>query len=110
MEKAITVLSRSNLDVTRGAITRMHGGLRISIFRFFGPAFATRLITQMYFPGDALLPYDPIFNSIADEKSRDRLISAFDWETTIPETALGYRFDIVLRGTDETPMEDGRKK
>ena len=39
-----------------------------------------------------------------NERSK-RLISALDWETTIPEIALGYRFDIVLRGPDETPME-----
>jgi protocatechuate 3,4-dioxygenase beta subunit len=75
-------------------------------FSIFGPAFATRLVTQMYFPGDPLLPFDPIFNCTADEKARSRLISHFDWETTIPQEALGYRFDIVLRGTDETPMED----
>jgi protocatechuate 3,4-dioxygenase, beta subunit len=74
-------------------------------FSLFGPAFATRLVTQMYFPGDPLLPYDPIFNCIADEKARNRLISAFDWETTIPEQALGHRFDIVLSGREATPME-----
>ena len=75
-------------------------------FSLFGPAFATRLVTQMYFPGDQLLPFDPIFNSTTDEKARNRLISAFDWETTIPETALGYRFDIILRGREATPMEE----
>jgi protocatechuate 3,4-dioxygenase beta subunit len=75
-------------------------------FSVFGPAFATRLITQMYFPGDALLPFDPIFHSIRSQPARERLIAAFDWETTIPEYALGYRFDIVLRGRDETPMEN----
>ena len=74
-------------------------------FSVFGPAFATRLVTQMYFPGDALLACDPIFNSTADETARNRLIAIFDWETTIPETALGYKFDIVLRGRDATPME-----
>ena len=74
-------------------------------FSIFGPAFATRLVTQMYFPGDPLLAGDPIFNSTADENARNRLISAFDWETTVPETALGYKFDIVLRGRDATPME-----
>ena len=74
-------------------------------FSLFGPAFATRLVTQMYFPGDPLLPYDPMFNCVADEGARNRLISALDWETTVPEFALGYRFDIVLRGPDETPME-----
>jgi protocatechuate 3,4-dioxygenase beta subunit len=75
-------------------------------FSLFGPTFATRLVTQMYFPGDQLLPFDPIFNSTADEKARNRLVSVFDWETTIPETALGYKFDITLRGREATPMEE----
>lgn len=75
-------------------------------FSVFGPAFATRLVTQMYFPGDALLPFDPIFNCTADEQARNRLISLFDWETTLPEQALGYRFDIILAGRDATPWED----
>lgn len=74
-------------------------------FSIFGPAFATRLVTQMYFPGDPLIPFDPIFNCTADEKHRNLLISRFDWETTMPEHALGYRFDIVLSGRDATPME-----
>ncbi|HUI39106.1 MAG TPA: protocatechuate 3,4-dioxygenase subunit beta [Candidatus Nitrosotalea sp.] len=74
-------------------------------FSVFGPAFATRLVTQMYFPGDPLLPYDPIFNCTADEKARNRLISLFDWESTIPVEALGYKFDIILAGRDATPME-----
>ena len=74
-------------------------------FSLFGPAFATRLVTQMYFPGDPLLQSDPIFNCVSDEKARDRLISVFDWASTIPEQALGYRFDIVLRGREATPME-----
>ena len=77
-------------------------------FSVFGPAFATRLVTQMYFPDDPLLAADPIFNCTADEQARRRLISVFDWETTIPETALGYRFEIVLRGREQTPMEGGR--
>lgn len=74
-------------------------------FSLFGPAFVTRLITQMYFPGDPLLPFDPIYNCTADEEARKRLISAFDWKVTMPEHALGYRFDVVLRGRDATPME-----
>ncbi len=74
-------------------------------FSVFGPAFATRLVTQMYFPGDPLLAFDPIFNCTADEKARERLVSQFDWETTIPVEALGYRFDIVLSGREATPME-----
>jgi protocatechuate 3,4-dioxygenase beta subunit len=74
-------------------------------FSLFGPAIVSRLITQMYFPGDPLLEYDPMFMCVADEKARNRLVSAFDWETTIPEYALGYRWDIVLRGREGTPME-----
>jgi protocatechuate 3,4-dioxygenase, beta subunit len=74
-------------------------------FSLFGPAFATRLVTQMFFPGDPLLTFDPIFNCTADEAACKRLISVFDWETTMPLHALGYRFDIVLRGREATPME-----
>lgn len=76
-------------------------------FSVFGPAFVTRLVTQMYFAGDPLLPFDPIFNATADDKARRRLVSELDWEATQPEWALGYRFDIVLRGPEATPMEQG---
>ncbi len=74
-------------------------------FSLFGPAFATRLVTQMYFPGDPLIPFDPIFNCTADADARNRLISVFNWEATMPEHALAYRFDLILRGRDATPME-----
>ena len=74
-------------------------------FSLFGPAFATRLVTQMYFPGDPLLEFDPIFHSVADEAARRRLISSFDWLSTEPDLSLGFRFDIVLRGRNATPME-----
>ena len=72
-------------------------------FSLFGPSFATRLITQMYFPGDPLVALDPIFNSVPDRAARERLIATFDIEVTIPDYALGYRFDFVLRGRDGTP-------
>src|SRR5215218_6417173 len=75
-------------------------------FSLFGPSFLTRLVTQMYFPGDPLLALDPMWNCIPDEKVRQRMMCAFDIETTEPEWALGYRFDIVLRGRGATPMED----
>jgi Protocatechuate 3,4-dioxygenase beta subunit len=74
-------------------------------FSLFGTGLLSRLVTQMYFPGDPLLAFDPIFNCVADERAQQRLISSFDWENTIPEFALGYRFDIVLRGREATPME-----
>ncbi len=88
-------------------------------FSLFGPAFATRLVTQMYFPGDPLLEFDPIFHSIPEEAlefdpifhsipeeaARRRLISSFDWLNTEPDLSLGFRFDIVVRGREATPME-----
>jgi protocatechuate 3,4-dioxygenase beta subunit len=77
-------------------------------FSIFGIGLVQRLVTQMYFPGDPLIPYDPMVTSIPDEKARTRLVSSFDWETTIPDTALAFRFDIVLRGRDATPMESKR--
>jgi protocatechuate 3,4-dioxygenase beta subunit len=75
--------------------------IHISIF---GPTIASRLVTQMYFPGDPLFPFDPIFNSVP-AKARDRLISRFSLDITKPEWALGFEFDIVLRGPKQTPME-----
>ena len=77
-------------------------------FSIFGNAFATRLVTQMYFPGDPLLPIDPVSQSIPDAKARERLVASFDLETTQPEWALGFRFDIVLRGRESTPFETQR--
>jgi protocatechuate 3,4-dioxygenase beta subunit len=71
----------------------------------FGRAFATRLVTQMYFPGDPLQDLDPIFQSVRDPEAQRRMICAFDLETTEPDWALGYRFDIVLRGSSPTPLE-----
>jgi protocatechuate 3,4-dioxygenase, beta subunit len=74
-------------------------------FSLFGPSFLTRLVTQMYFPGDPLQPIDPIFNSIPDPEARQRLVCAFDIGLTSPDWALGFRWDIVLRGRQATPME-----
>jgi protocatechuate 3,4-dioxygenase beta subunit len=74
-------------------------------FSLFGTAFATRLVTQMYFPGDPLFQHDPIFQSIPDERARQRLIAAFDLATTQPDWALGYQFNIILRGRESTPFE-----
>jgi protocatechuate 3,4-dioxygenase beta subunit len=62
----------------------------------------------MYFPGDPLLPFDPIFNSVPDARARDRMVSRFDLDLTEPGWALGYRFDVVLRGRASTPFEQTR--
>jgi protocatechuate 3,4-dioxygenase beta subunit len=75
-------------------------------FSLFGYSFISRIVTQMYFPGDPLFPYDPIFNSVTDEKARLRMVSSFDLENTKPDWALCYRFDIVLRGRNATPLDN----
>jgi protocatechuate 3,4-dioxygenase, beta subunit len=75
-------------------------------FSLFGPAFVTRLVTQMYFPGDPLLDYDPIFQATADAAARASLVAQFSLDITEPDYALGYQFDIVLRGANATPFED----
>jgi protocatechuate 3,4-dioxygenase beta subunit len=75
-------------------------------FSIFGQSFLTRLITQMYFPNDPLFPYDPMLQSLPDDRVRRRLISTFDLSLTEPEWALGYRFDIVVRGEHSTPFEE----
>jgi protocatechuate 3,4-dioxygenase beta subunit len=74
-------------------------------FSLFGAGLISRLVTQMYFPGDPLLDHDPIFQSVPGDAAKRRLVSTFDWSTTMPSHALGYRFDIVLRGRTATPME-----
>jgi protocatechuate 3,4-dioxygenase, beta subunit len=72
-------------------------------FSLFGNAYAQRLITQMYFPGDPLLELDPIYLSVP-AAARPRLVSQFDLDLTVEGVALGYRFDIVLRGRQATPL------
>jgi protocatechuate 3,4-dioxygenase beta subunit len=72
----------------------------------FGRAFTERLVTQMYFPGDPLFAYDPIYQSVRDPRARERMVSTFDLANTKPEWALAYSFDIVLGGAAATPMED----
>ncbi len=74
-------------------------------FSLFGHSFLSRLVTQMYFPGDPLIPYDPIYHAVPDEAARRRMLSSFDLDNTVPDWALAYRFDIVLRGRNQTPME-----
>lgn len=60
----------------------------------------------MYFPNDPLFPYDPIFNSVTDERARNRMVSDFDLDKTEPGWALAYRFNIVLRGRNATPLDN----
>jgi protocatechuate 3,4-dioxygenase beta subunit len=73
-------------------------------FSLFGTSITSRIVTQMYFPSDPLLALDPIFMTVP-EQSRERLVSRFSLDATQPSFALGYVFNIVLAGTDATPVE-----
>ncbi|MFC7481109.1 protocatechuate 3,4-dioxygenase subunit beta [Luedemannella flava] len=74
-------------------------------FSLFGRAFTQRLVTQMYFPDDPLIPYDPVLGAIPDPAARERLVSRFSLAGTTPMYQLAFEFDIVLRGPAATPME-----
>ena len=74
-------------------------------FSVFGPSMLSRLVTQMYFPDDPLHELDPIMNAVPTEDARKRLIALYDHSVTEPEWALGYRWDIVVRGSYATPFE-----
>lgn len=75
-------------------------------FSLFGPAFVTRLVTQLYFEGDPLLRHCPIYRSIPDEGARQRLVATLDLDEAVPLDTLAYRFDVVLRGRRQTPIEN----
>ncbi len=74
-------------------------------FSLFGPSYLSRLVTQMYFPGDPLLPFDPIFQGVQDASTRALLVAKLDFNLTEEGQALGYRFDITVRGRKQTPIE-----
>lgn len=71
-----------------------------------GRAFAQRLVTQMYFPGDPFFPYDPIFNGVRDPRARERMVARFSIHDAIPDWAQAYVFDVVLRGPGATAFEE----
>ncbi|MBF4161336.1 protocatechuate 3,4-dioxygenase subunit beta [Nocardioides acrostichi] len=75
-------------------------------FSLFGTEFVQRIVTQMYFPGDPLLPLDPIYQGIADRGDRDRLVASYAHDLSEPEFLMGYRWDIVLTGAHRTPAEE----
>ena len=77
-------------------------------FSLFGRAFAQRLVTQMYFPDDPLLVYDPILGAVPGDEARQRLVARFDLASSEPEWALAFEWDIVLRGPQATPFEAGQ--
>jgi len=74
-------------------------------FSLFGTEFSQRIVTQMYFPGDPLFGLDPIYQSITDERARQRLVATYDHDVTQHEWATGYRWDVVLTGGSRTPRD-----
>ncbi len=76
-------------------------------FSLFGTQFTQRLITQMYFPGDPLFAFDPIYQSVTDGNARARLVAAYDHDLSVHEWSMGYRWDIVLTGSHPTPLLPG---
>ncbi|MEO5875095.1 MAG: protocatechuate 3,4-dioxygenase subunit beta [Streptosporangiaceae bacterium] len=78
-------------------------------FSLFGTAFTQRLVTQMYFPGDPLLRYDPILQSVTDDAARDRLVAVYAHDLSVPEWSLGYTWDIVLDGPAATLAEEDHR-
>ena len=78
-------------------------------FSLMGSGWAQRLITQMYFEGDPLIPHDPILNTIADAGARQRLVALLDLGASVPLDSLAYRFDIVLRGSRQVVFDNKRE-
>ncbi len=76
-------------------------------FSLFGSAFTQRMITQMYFPGDPLFGFDPIYSAIVDQAARDRLVATYDHGVTQHQWCTGYRWNIVLTGAQRTRTESG---
>ncbi len=79
-------------------------------FSVFGPLLLSRLVTQMYFPDDPLQQLDPILQALPTEQARASLIAVYAHDVTEPEWALGYRWDIIVRGVHATPFESAEER
>jgi protocatechuate 3,4-dioxygenase, beta subunit len=75
-------------------------------FSLFGSAFGQRLLTQMYFEGDPHIPDDPILNAVPDPRAVRSLIAQLDRERSEPMDSRAYRFDLVLRGRNQSFFEN----
>jgi len=64
-------------------------------FSVWGRAWLSRLVTQMFFPGEPLNERDPILNAVRDPQARARCIARF-----VPQAgnALVYEYNLVVRG------------
>jgi protocatechuate 3,4-dioxygenase, beta subunit len=74
-------------------------------YSILGDGWAQRLITQLYFEGDPLIPGCPILNGIADKRQVEGLIALQDRDNFVELDSRCYRFDIVLRGRRQTWFE-----
>ena len=72
----------------------------------FGHSFSQRLITQLYFEGDPLIPICPIVQTLPDADAVDQLTAKLDMHATIPLDTIADKFDIVLRGRRSTMFEN----
>lgn len=75
-------------------------------FSLFGHGFAQRLITQMYFEGDPLIPLCAIVGVLKTPEALEALTAPLDMQRTEPMDSLAYKFDIVLRGRHQTYFEN----
>ena len=71
-----------------------------------GPSISTRLITQMYFEGDPLIPLCPIVHTLKDPLAVETMIGRLDMAHSRPMDCLAYRFDVVVRGELQTFFEN----
>ena len=78
-------------------------------FSIFGKSFCQRLITQMYFQGDPLIKLCPMINSIPNEKAKKSLIGSLDLSLSETDKLLAYKFDIILRGYNQTFFENRKE-
>jgi protocatechuate 3,4-dioxygenase beta subunit len=78
-------------------------------FSVFGRSFGQRLITQMYFEGDPLIPRCPIIATIPDFEVAKRLIAPLDMSMAMPMDSLAWKFDIILRGRRQTHFENRKE-
>lgn len=60
----------------------------------------------MYFEGDPLIWRDPMVLGIPDRSAAERLIAPLDLGAAVPLDMLAYKFDIVLRGRQQTLFEN----
>ncbi len=106
MGRGVTISALSSPGPIRSAIMPIAGRPAHIHFSLFRSGFAQRLITQMYFEGDPLIPMDVIVNTIPDKDAAKRLIAKLDLQAQVPLDTLAYRFNIVLRGSRSTPFEN----